>query len=462
MKNKCIIFIFILILCTRLYADSGAEFLNIGVNPRAIALGNAYSAVADDSSAVFWNPEGLNRIFDFEFFFMHQKWLFETDLEFLSAAKRFNIGVIGFSLSYFHMPDFDLFGEHGERSTASVYDLLLISSYANKFKGILYGINLKYVKRVLDDQSASAFAADAGIIYSFNLLKLYKGPFPNFDLSFLVKNVGSEVKFESEGDNLPLTFTTGFKYIIQSRIKHKLFLSGDFSYRNEEPLIFGIGIEYNLADILFLRCGYKSEDSQSQIVFGAGISYDISSFNVSVDMALFSFNEETLYPYSIGIRNSMDKSLKVSRVDSKRKVEKPVNPAYKNKTVLGFMNFKNLSNKDQLQYLSATIPESVSTILSKNTNLIIIETEKINSKIDKIRIIEEEQYNYMYLYNELGIVHLITGSFIEVENKIKVDLKIINVKNNKLIYAKSITGLSGKNIFSLIDKVSVDLSAFYK
>ena len=450
-------------LISNAHSDSGAEFLNIGINPRALALGNAYSAVADDSSAVYWNPAGLNRIFNSEIFLTRQKWLFDTSIEFLSIANRFRFGVCGFSLSYFHMPEFEIFGEHGEREgNASIYDLLFISSYASKYKGILYGINFKYIRRVIDEDHGDAFAGDFGIIYSFDLLKIYKSPAPNFDLSFVVKNIGTKMTFISEAENLPLTFTTGLKYNIMSKRKQKLFFSSDINYRSNEPSVFGMGIEYSLLNIFFVRGGYKHEDEVAQLIFGTGISYDISSFNLNFDMALFRFREETIYPYSLGIKNSMNKSLKVSRIKLKKQIQKTEKLENKNKIVIGFMNFKNLTKKTELDYLSSAIPESVNTIISKNTNLVIIETEKINFEMDVIEIDTENQYNYMKLYENLGVEHLITGSYLETDDKIKVNLKIIDVKNNKIIYGKSIEGASGKNVFSLIDKIVIDLSEFYR
>ena len=41
---------------------TAAQFLKIGIGARALALGGAYSAIADDASALYWNPGGLSRI----------------------------------------------------------------------------------------------------------------------------------------------------------------------------------------------------------------------------------------------------------------------------------------------------------------------------------------------------------------------------------------------------------------
>jgi hypothetical protein len=67
--------VFLLFFLTRTYSiaqsttttvngpgTTGAVALEIPVNPRAIAMGQAFTAVADDSSAVYWNPAGLNQM----------------------------------------------------------------------------------------------------------------------------------------------------------------------------------------------------------------------------------------------------------------------------------------------------------------------------------------------------------------------------------------------------------------
>jgi len=52
-------------------AKYGADFLAGGVGARALAMGGAYIAVADDANAGYWNPAGLNQIESPEFAYMH-------------------------------------------------------------------------------------------------------------------------------------------------------------------------------------------------------------------------------------------------------------------------------------------------------------------------------------------------------------------------------------------------------
>lgn len=47
------------------------EFLKLGVGARALGMGGAFVAIADDASAAFWNPAGIGRLEDAELLFMH-------------------------------------------------------------------------------------------------------------------------------------------------------------------------------------------------------------------------------------------------------------------------------------------------------------------------------------------------------------------------------------------------------
>ena len=35
---------------------SSAQFLGIGVGPKSIAMGGAFTSIADDASTLYWNP----------------------------------------------------------------------------------------------------------------------------------------------------------------------------------------------------------------------------------------------------------------------------------------------------------------------------------------------------------------------------------------------------------------------
>ena len=44
------------------YGTTTANFLEIGVGSRATSMGDAYVAVANDVSSIYWNPAGLSNV----------------------------------------------------------------------------------------------------------------------------------------------------------------------------------------------------------------------------------------------------------------------------------------------------------------------------------------------------------------------------------------------------------------
>jgi hypothetical protein len=83
---------------------STAQFLKIGVGARAAALGDAFIAIADDASALYWNPAGLIQFKNHEIIFAHNSWLVDINHDFLGGVYHFGnnyavgIGVTGLTM----------------------------------------------------------------------------------------------------------------------------------------------------------------------------------------------------------------------------------------------------------------------------------------------------------------------------------------------------------------------------
>src|SRR5690606_23429395 len=54
-------------------AKYGGDFLSIGAGARALGMGSAYVAVADEVTAAYWNPAGLNGITGYQGSYMHSE-----------------------------------------------------------------------------------------------------------------------------------------------------------------------------------------------------------------------------------------------------------------------------------------------------------------------------------------------------------------------------------------------------
>ncbi|HHM02929.1 MAG TPA: hypothetical protein ENJ15_07920 [Caldithrix abyssi] len=111
MKTKTLILI-ILMFAATLWADvsktgtTAGKFLNIGMGPRTVAMGGAYSFSTDDPGAVYWNPAGIGRISRPMGLFSQTSWIADVNLNFITMAMPTgDAGVFSASVTAVTMPD---------------------------------------------------------------------------------------------------------------------------------------------------------------------------------------------------------------------------------------------------------------------------------------------------------------------------------------------------------------------
>lgn len=156
------------------------EFLSIGVGARALGMSGAFSAVADDVSAGYWNPAGLTGIkSDLQIAGMHANYFANiAQYDYLSIGKSLDsLSAGAFSLIRFGVDNIpntiELIDADGninyDRITSfSAADYAFIFSYARKLgiPGLTLGGNAKVIYRKVGDfANAWGFGLDAAITY---------------------------------------------------------------------------------------------------------------------------------------------------------------------------------------------------------------------------------------------------------------------------------------------------------
>ncbi len=158
------------------------EFLSIGVGARALGMSGAFSAVADDVSAGYWNPAGLTGIdSDLQIAGMHANYFANiAQYDYLSIGKSLDsLSAGSFSLIRFGVDNIpntiELIDADGninyDRITSfSAADYAFIFSYARKLAvpGLTIGGNAKVIYRKVGDfASAWGFGLDAALTYDY-------------------------------------------------------------------------------------------------------------------------------------------------------------------------------------------------------------------------------------------------------------------------------------------------------
>ena len=65
-------------------ATTAASFLDIGIGARSLSMGGAFVAIADDPTALYWNPAGSVNIIRPTAHFYHSPWI--ADVQFNHSA----------------------------------------------------------------------------------------------------------------------------------------------------------------------------------------------------------------------------------------------------------------------------------------------------------------------------------------------------------------------------------------
>ncbi len=152
-----------------------AEFLDTGIGVRALGMGGAFVAVADDGSASYWNPAGMMRIARPEATFMHASnfsGLLQSDaVHLVKPSPRYALGLsylrVGVS-DIKYTSRLDLNGRPiVDRMANDVEEALFLSAAkplgGAEDHGLLLGATVKTLHQRVGDNSALGFGVDVGM-----------------------------------------------------------------------------------------------------------------------------------------------------------------------------------------------------------------------------------------------------------------------------------------------------------
>src|ERR1041385_3752560 len=85
---------------------SAFQFLKIGAGARGVALGESFVAIANDASALYWNPAGLTQFEGNQAIAAHTWYVVDLKHEFFAGAYHLSgSDALGFSVISLHTAD---------------------------------------------------------------------------------------------------------------------------------------------------------------------------------------------------------------------------------------------------------------------------------------------------------------------------------------------------------------------
>lgn len=258
-------------------ASSGSTFLRIPVGARASALGEAFSPLANDVSAAYWNPAGLTQLHRNQISATHSEWFQGLRHDFLGYSMPWGEkNSIAVSLSAFYANDFEkrvasTVEPAGEfSSTQGCMGLSYSRKITNALRG---GITVKGIYESIDEESAFGGAADIGFLYHIKNTGI--------QIAVAARHLGPGMTFIDETNDLPMTFTGGFAW--------RLFGNNITAMAQAEKVMnldpsFAFGLEAQPATMLSTRIGYNytsdRENHDGISGFTAGLGFHTGDFTI--------------------------------------------------------------------------------------------------------------------------------------------------------------------------------------
>jgi len=293
-------------------AQTGFQFLSVVSDAKAASMAEAMTSLQIGSSALFFNPAGMTEMESFvDLSASINMWIADIRHNTFSVSvKPFDgdYGVIGLSAQFVDYGDF--YGTVVDKSVALGYRDIGVFSLSAYALGLGYakrlndqfsvGGQIRYVKQDLGESTIAVINAGVDTTsrktqntlnpFVFDFGTQFKPGIHSFVFGMSVRNFSQEVKYAEEGIQAPLVFSLGISMNIldmfdQLPIDQSLFVSVDASHFRDHAEQVKLGVDYNLLDMLSLRAGYISNNDESGITYGFGVS----KFGFAFDYAYTPF-----------------------------------------------------------------------------------------------------------------------------------------------------------------------------
>jgi hypothetical protein len=269
--------------------STDAQFLKIGVSPRAAGMGDAYISVAAGAEATYYNPAVLARIPRMDIAFAHTAWFAGINHEFAALARNFGIwGAFGLSVTALYTDEMEVrtpLQPDGTGETFYSGNYRFGLSYARYLTDhVSIGGTFNYINLSLyEDFKANAVAGDIAVLYVTD--------FRGFRFGMKIANFGSEVKFVNESYPLPTNFQFGLSLNAIQAENQTLLVSLSAIKPNDGQPLSQVGAEWNYNQLLYLRGGYQLNHDIATYAFGGGLRWGISDYVLQFD---YSYSDYSL------------------------------------------------------------------------------------------------------------------------------------------------------------------------
>ncbi len=302
---------------------SAFQFLKIGVGARGVAMGESFVAVANDASALYWNPAGLVQFADNQIIASHTEYVVDIRQTFFGIVYHLSEGdALGASFSSLSMNDMEITTETQPFGTGRFFsfgDIAVGVTYSKQMtEQFSFGATVRFAEEKLDVLKMRSVMIDVGTLYWTGI--------GSTRFAVTISNFGSDVtpkgavtRFNSatvdefQSYSLPTIFKLGIAMEAIEDEDSKLTTSLQLNHPNDNSEHFRLGAEFAFRNTLFLRGGVKrtigqklfgdDQTSPDDFTLGAGFAVELQGLSrINADYAFARFGDlGSVHRFSVAI-----------------------------------------------------------------------------------------------------------------------------------------------------------------
>ncbi len=425
--------------------DGGTQNLlhEVGASARAFGLGRAYVAMADDPSAVFWNPAGLEYAPRMAATLFHMPLIVSgASYDFLGFVyPTLQFGTVGLGLARVGVNDIVVTDEANVQLPGGVssfdYTEIYISYAKKAFFNLTPGFTFKVQRQefAYTNQVSSAFGLDGGLMFR---PEWESGMLRGLSLGFHYQNLlKPQLKLGAVDDTLAYKLSFGLLKTIPIGFSGKLNILLDYVQGEFEGGAIHFGSEYMFRDMGVIRVGYDRNTPS----FGAGVSYKF----MQIDYSFGNLSSDGEFPpthrFSVTFNLGKSREEKVLLAEEQRKQrerelvkrtrEEERQRRIANHMAKGLEDFKKglyFDAYSEFQQVMADEPFHKTAKVYFDSAKALIENqfmsrqqEAINKAVDKELAAENQKY--IQLHFQQGRIHLQNKQFTDALKEFNLALE---------------------------------------
>jgi hypothetical protein len=250
---------------------TGAQFLELGVSARAMGMAEAFAAVSNDISAVYYNPAGLTSLLGKELMTTYIAMPADVSYGFIgvgvpleSVGGVVGVGVYGLSSGKMIERTYQQGTYEGTGREFTAQDMAVSLGYGRYLTDrFSIGINVKYVGEYFHDYTANGWSADVGTSYDTG--------FRGFKIAMVITNFGPDLKLIDKAYPLPINFRFGACINLLDNANHLMTFAAEGSHPSDNLEKYNAGVEYTFNDRFVLRAGSRFNYDEDGLTLGGGV-----------------------------------------------------------------------------------------------------------------------------------------------------------------------------------------------